>query len=824
MALLSEYTHKPWYRPVIPLVFAFISGIALGEKFPGKIIFAWLVAGLCFIAIINSVFKKKNSKIILLILLASLGYISINPWISPSFPKNHIVRFIDKTENLTGIVKTLPYKKGSLFSFYMEMKNAGKNNIPVSGLLKVTGKYGCENLTIGDTISFKGKIRAIRNFNNPGAFDYKRYMAFKGIFAKTYIRKGTLEILERHKSHGIKEHIEKFREKAGKIIKATGAEHYAILKAVLTGDKHEISGFTREQFARAGIAHILAISGLHLGIVATVFYFIFRWIFSRFGFILWSGHIKKAAALFAICPVAGYAVISGMSPSTQRALIMIILFFVSFWVEREPDLINILAWAAMIILIIHPPSLFSISFQLSFGAVLSILLGMSANNAPVNKQPGIFSKILIFIKVSFFAIMGTIPITMHYFNRFSLNGLVSNLVFVPLIGFIVIPLGLVSIFILLFSLPFSAFFAGFGINLSARLLDLILRLLPFFANLPFTWQTITPNMIEAGSYYIAGFIVLLWLKSRPPLENRAKTKLAYGLCLIFMVMICDISYWIYERFLNPYLKVTIIDVGQGSSALIEFPYGKTMLIDGGGFYDNSVFDMGARVVGPFLWHKKIKSVDTLILSHPDGDHLNGLLYIAENFNVKKVITNGIGKNSEEYEKFVEIIDKKKIKWPDFSNIKRTAFINGAKLEILYPPENIKEIFLKNHPDHNNICLVVKIGMGDVDFLFPGDMEKQGEKELCLLAGKKLKTRFLIGPHHGSKTSSTKKFLDLVDPQYVLISAGWKNRFHCPHPLVLKRYEKRGCAIFRTDFNGAIRIATDGKKIKIRVFARPDKKM
>ncbi len=813
MPLPSKYIDNIWRRPVIPLVFVFITGIILGEKFPYKPLFTWMTAGFGFIITAFAILKKRNLRLILLILSALLGYVSILSWVSPSFPSNHIINFIDKTEKLTGIVKTIPYKRGDLFLFHMKIKYIGKNNLSALGLLKVSGKYGCENLAVGDTISFKGRIRGIRNLQNPGGLDYKRHMAFKKIFVKTYVRKGTLEIIKKSQSHGIKKYLENFRENIGKIIKKSGTTNYGILKALLAGDKHEIPDGTRDMFAKAGIAHILAISGLHLGIVATVFYFIFRWILSRFEAILWPGHIKKTAALLTIFPVAGYAVISGLSPSTQRALIMVILFFISFWVKRETDLLNTLAWAAIIILVIYPPSLFSISFQLSFAAVLSIILGMSPDQGAHCKNPGILSKLIIFIKISFFAIAGTIPITMHYFNRFSMTGLIANLIFVPLIGFIVIPIGLASVFVLLF----SSFFAGWGINLCAHILDLILKLLPFFANLPLTWQTITPNMIEISSYYITGFILLWWFKSRSVIGKRTKTKLICALCMVFLIIIWDISYWVYERFLNPDLRVTIIDVGQGSSALIEFPYGKTMLIDGGGFYDNSVFDIGARVVAPFLWHKKIKTVGTLILSHPDADHLNGLLYIADNFNVKKVITNGIGKNSDEYEKFVEITRKKGIKWPDFSNMNRKMIINGALAEILYPPRNIKEICIKNHPDHNNICIVVKISMGDVSFLFPGDMERKGEKKLCLLAGKKLKTKFLIAPHHGSGTSSTKKFLDIVNPEYVLISAGWKNRFHCPHPLVLKKYEKKGFTVFRTDFNGAIQVSTDGNKIKIRTF-------
>jgi len=280
----------------------------------------------------------------------------------------------------------------------------------------------------------------------------------------------------------------------------------------------------------------------------------------------------------------------------------------------------------------------------------------------------------------------------------------------------------------------------------------------------------------------------------------------------------DASLWYYQRFLNPSLRVTVIDVGQGSAALLELPQGYHVLIDGGGFSDNSSFDVGAQIVAPLLWRKKITTIDALILTHPNSDHLNGLLYIAEHFNVKEVWANGQSATTHSYGRFLEIIPKNNIRMPAFDTLSRHREINGVQLNILYPTRGFLEKTAKEKwRNLNNNSLVVQVRFGAKTILFSGDIMAPAEAELVSAAGATLASDVLISPHHGSAKSNSDVFLDAVSPEAVIISNGWKNRFNFPHESVLENYRRRGYRIFRTDTDGAVFITTDGKELKISPF-------
>jgi competence protein ComEC len=669
------------------------------------------------------------------------------------------------------------------------------------------------------------------------------------------------------------------------------------------------------------VGHVLAISGLHIGIVATVAFFFFQKLLSFVRPLLWRAWTRKGAAIFSLVPVCIYGLVSGMSPSTQRAVIMVGAFLMTFLFERERDTLNTLALAAFIILILFPHSLFSISFQLSFLAVLSILYGLSCiQKVPSNDRQNVKSGIaksdfkisnqvqgqgagrsrkrsirgyvsiyrrratqllglrwgfettfnqlrrilLGFFLVSLLAICGTLPLVMFYFNQISLIGLFANFAVVPLVGFVVIPCGLLALFIY----PVSSQMAFGCVQICIFVLDYVLLAVKYLADLPFAAvKTITPSLFEMVCYYVLGWVVLNWLNKRQiPADYRglsnARSDYAPGpqgyfikLCgrfglnrflvwvaavhsvltaglaakrgaiiglVVVLALLADAGYWIARRHWNADLRVTYIDVGQGNSALLELPGGHTALIDGGGFSDNNTFDMGARVIAPFLWRKKIRTVDTLVLSHPNSDHLNGLIFIAQHFNVKTIWTNSEARSTLGYRRFKKIIAQKHINLPDFPFMPRQKLINGVEFCFLYPAADFlaKKASQKWRTSNNN-SVVLKVSFGDISFLFPGDIMAEAEKELVSLAGADLACDVLLVPHHGSRSSSSQPFLSKVQPDVAVISAGWRNRFRFPHSTVLDAYKRSGCRIFRTDRNGAIEIKTDGNRLTVKPFLSSD---
>ncbi len=869
-----------YMRPIAALLISLMGGIVLGSQFSGHTIgtLAIVFFSTGFIGI--NLIRKKAVGLSPIILYVALGYVAVQPWVAPHFSANHIQKFSDETRwQIAGVVDSHPVELSYLKKFVLRADTLKhkKKSYRVTGRIRVTVSGQGPVFARGDRLVFRSRLRQPRNFNNPGAFNYRRYMAFKGLWRTAYTKGSRLQVVQRASAGDLAQQLNDVRRELAALIDRAGSgSSAAVLKALVIGDRTAISSDVRDGFNRAGVGHILAISGLHIGIVATVAFFFFHKLLRLVRPLLWRAWTRKGAAVLSLVPVCIYGLVSGMSPSTQRAVIMVGAFLMTFLFERESDTMNTLALAAFIILIWFPPALFSISFQLSFAAVLSIIYGLSCiqQAAPIdgqNAKSGIVRwgfettfnqlrrKVVAFFLVSLLAICGTLPLVMFYFNQISLIGLLANFVVVPLVGLVVIPCGLLTLFIY----PVSSPIAYGCVKICLFVLDYVLLVINYFADLPFAAvKTFTPSSFEMVCYYVLGWAVLKGLNTRQTpagyrnlpnartdhvpeqhwylkLHGRfgsnrlfsrvaavrkllttgfaAKRSAIIGLVVVLALMV-DAGYWFARRHLNGDLRVTYIDVGQGSSALLELPDGHTVLVDGGGFSDNSTFDMGARVLAPFLWRKKIRTIDTLVLSHPNSDHLNGLIFIARYFNVKTIWTNNETRTTQGYERLQNIVSQKQINLPDFQRMPRQLLINGVEFCFLYPPADfLAQKANQKWRSTNNNSLVVKVSFGDISFLFAGDIMAEAEQELVDLAGADLACDVLLVPHHGSRTSSSQPFLSSVQPDVAVFSAGWKNRFRFPHSSVLDAYDKIGCRIFRTDRNGAIMLKTDGKRLTVMPF-------
>jgi competence protein ComEC len=509
----------------------------------------------------------------------------------------------------------------------------------------------------------------------------------------------------------------------------------------------------------------------------------------------------------------------------------------------------------------QPAALFSISFQLSFTAVFSIVYGFDRMQplrpgAPPQGQARavrIKHGVFVFCGVSLIATWGTLPLGMYYFNIVSLIGLPANCVAVPLMGYLVVVAGLIGT---LFA-PLSVAAAVACYQISGFVLSKTIAFLEILAGLPFAAvRTITPSELELTLFYLlsgAAFYLAtdrdqtaapssdetssrkmedtrrVWrLKERIARAIRPASfprKAALGLLVLGSVGgFVDAGYWLYQRFGRQDLRATLLDVGQGSAVLVEFPGGETALVDGGGFADMAAFDVGASVVAPFLWRRKIASIDTLILTHPDSDHLNGLVFIAANFNVKRLWTNGELSSLAGYNRLMSTARERGIAVPKFSDIPRSTSVRQAQLDVLYPPVDFQERAAEDHwrRDENNNSLVTRVSLGEVSVLIPGDIMLPAERELVAGSGGALKSNVLIAPHHGSRSSSSEEFLRMVAPQATFISCANRPGSRLPHPLVLERYERHGIRVYRTDRDGALQLVTDGRNLTISSWLMTDR--
>ena len=860
-----------YFRPLIPLLISLMGGILLGSRLAGFAAGIGVLAGVCAGFCLRGLLRGKPAFYAPILLFISLGYLSIQPWMSPRVPAHHINHYTDSQRwDILGQIDNQPsqIKNRTSFDLRVAALDADHQTHAVAGLLRVTAVGDRPELAVGDKIRFKARMRSIANYKNPGGFDYKRFMAFKGIYATAYVRGDRIRIVENSPPDAVSRMIHRVRSTfAGLVEKSGTSDVQGVLKAIIIGDRTQISDATRQSFNRAGVGHLLAISGLHIGIVATVSFAFLHWLMGWIKPLLRRAWTRKAAALLSLVPVIAYGVIAGLSPSTQRAVLMVSVFLMTFLLAKEQDSMNTLALAALVILVVDPVSLFSISFQLSFVTVFVIIFGFSsiqndgflqlAQNQS-NWQKWLSVRLVSFLLVSLFAVCGSLPLVAFYFNQISLVGPAANLLVVPLIGFITIPLGLVALFLS----PLSLTLAAWCLRAGAVSLTWALDIVNFFAELPFAAiQTVTPSMLEIACFYILGGALLIILRSRPDgvpgvpaataaLSNRhagtsedsvpaitrklekisrldwaggsgeaSPRKLARILVIMALITLsADGCYWLYQRFWHSDLRVTVIDVGDGNAALLEIPGGYTIMIDGGGLPDNSSFDVGARIIAPFLWCKKIKTVDLLILSHPNSDHLNGLIYLADHFNVKTLWTNGEPGNTLGYHNLMKVCAGRGILSPPYAHMAREHQISGVRLDLLYPPQDFMEHKESDKwRNTNNNSLVVKVSYGDAAFLFTGDITVPAELELVGLAAGRLSSMVLIAPHHGSRSSSSQEFIEKVDPEVVVVSCGRNSRFNFPHPEILQRYNDLGVSIYRTDLNGAVNLSTNGQQLEVNSF-------
>lgn len=827
-------TPKYYTRPVIPLLLCLMIGIVVGHCFPGHVLIPLLTILLCFPLTIHAMWRKKPLTVKPLLFFAALGYLLIQ---EPSgkaemlTSKAHIRFYAGKGEfTVSGQVVTVPEVEKRDRTFVLDRITVFAGEIEgkrVRGKLKartalVNGQYDK-----GDIVEITGKIKEFHNFNNPDGFDYRQFMERDDVWGNIYGKKGNAILLEK----GLPTILDRIRTVVERLIDKTTASQPGkeVLKALITGSRQGIDSELQDDFCRTGTVHLLSISGLHVGVVAGFFFIIFRFILSFITPLLWRGRVNTLAGVLALAPVWVYGFLSGMPPATQRSVIMVTVFLLTYGFEAEHEIVNTLAVAALVILSIAPQSLFNISFQLSFGSVLSILWGMSAMNGRTQQADdmeqtsrgiqGLKKNVLSYILVSVFAFAGTWPLVAYYFNQVSVIGFVANPVLIPLVGMLVVVLGLGAVFIL----PIGMYPALWVLELAGFILDKSIQLIRFFSS--FFWASfkiVTPSILEMVCYYTM-LICLLEIKNTEKTSRKKRMALISTAAVFVIVFVFDGFYWLNKRFRHDDMRVTCLDVGQGTSSLVEFPGGECMLIDGGGFSDNEMFDVGEKLVAPFLWSKKIAHVDTIVLSHPESDHLNGLLYILEHFSVNELWTNGIETDTKGFRRMNELAMKHHVIVKNRNALPDTQHIGGVNIRIFWPLKEAETTVVYSAKQSNNMSLVVKMSFGRQSFLFPGDIMEQAETDMIntLADARDLKSRVLLVPHHGSKSSSSELFIQTVAPDYAVVSAGYKNWFKFPHPMVLERFAVQESKVYRTDIHGAVVMTTRGDDLHIETMVNDD---
>ena len=629
-------------------------------------------------------------------------------------------------------------------------------------VLKIKGQ---ENLLInyydkfecklGQKIKAIGEMKEAKNNTNFYLFNYKNYLLSEKI--NYTFTANNVEVIKNKPSFLYK--IKNFLNDHIKNYKSK-----AYLNALVLGNDNDINEDIEESYQTNGISHLLAISGAQITLFSTVLLYCFNKIFS-----------KNISYVITIIFLLVYLFITNFSASVLRATIFFIILTINKQFELKINTLSLLILTASLLLIINPYYIYSLGFTLSFTVSFYLLLFKDI----ISKYKTYFSKTLVISLIAFFA---SVPIIINSFFKLNLLSPLINMYFVPLMTFIIYPLALITFIFKPLDLIF--------LNLVTIMENASLKLLSIdFLNLSLCHLNIFFFIIY---YVVITLILYKWLKG----QN-------YILILfILLIFHHNINY------LNPVSSLTMLDVGQGDSFLIKLKHNQgNILIDTGGlasYTDKAPYDIARNITIPYLQAEGVDHLDYLIITHGDFDHIGMATNLINNFKVENVIFN-IGQYNDLEQNLIRILKQKNI--PYYQSIKKINLENSV-LKFL----NHKEY--DNENDNSNIIYIV---INNTKLLFMGDASAEVEEELLKKYNLKDIDILKVG-HHGSKTSSSKKFINHINPKYSIISVGENNSYGHPNKETLENI--KNSLIYRTDLDGCVKF-TFTKKLQIETCCRKE---
>ena len=576
-------------------------------------------------------------------------------------------------------------------------------------------------------------------------------------------------------------------------------ESASFIMALITGERGLITKETNNAFNVTGLAHLLHKAGLHFGLLFLFLFEATRFLIKRlpnkfFSWLTLYASPSQIAALVSLPFMVWYLGIPPPDFGTVRAFTMVCFFLFGLLIQRRGFWLNNLLMAVFIIVIYQPDSLINLSFQLSVAAVLCI--GLAVGGKQEGKGISLASYIRSSLLITIAANAGTAPLIINYFHIFSLVSPVTNLIIIPAVGFVILPLAFLSSFFSLFfnMLPFH--------TVLDVLTGHVLSLIYYMARWQFIAVRIPAFPPVLLIFFYAGLVIftaIIYSRVKesarsavadpgPSLSTRSGFRFFRSLAFPCSVALIPIVIFSVAACLGrDRLSVTFLDVGQGDGAVIELPDRRTLVMDTG----NSGFQ-----VGEFLRYKGVNEIEAIMLSHGHHDHTGGLEYLINTFKVHAIWDN----NRLIYK--TGVLEK-----VGHRGLQRGDVIHGSgyTITVLHPYEGFYSASANNseeNSEENNDSLVLRVQGNAASFLFTGDVEKEGEEDTSH-TGPALKSTVLKVAHHGSRTSSSEVFMNAVSPDIAVISCGRKNRFGFPHEETLSMLAN--CRVFRTDRDGAVGI-------------------
>lgn len=569
----------------------------------------------------------------------------------------------------------------------------------------------------------------------------------------------------------------------------------AVAKALALGDRASIQTEQREAWAAAGIAHLLAISGLHVGLVAAALYLLLRWSLGTVPGLIERVSARRLAAALCIPAVGLFCAWVGAPVSALRASVMAGVYFAAIVLGRPHSAANALAVAGLSMLLIWPTSVYDVGFLLSFGAVMALLFWP---RVPLPAGRRWWHWALGSMAASAAVSLVTAPVVAHAFGRIAWISPLSNLVAVPVATLLLTPASLLLAGVgLVVPQLAAAALPGLGGGIAA--LDTLARWLAPFGALAVP----QPNAVEVTAY-LAGLIsvgVAVQL-SAPP--HRRRMWLLASICAL--VLIASAGWRLVERFDSGRLSVVMPYVGHGDGMVLIFPRGTVMVVDGAGSYFDG-WDPGRAIMAPLLRRLGIRTIDVAVVTHAHPDHVNGFDYLSRHFTIESLWWSGAGADVHALARLRQRILRAGGEVHTAAALPERLRIDGVEVDVLHPRP--REQSLSHYPELglNDNSVVLRLRYGARSLLLTGDIERPAERLLPADIGH---VDVLKIPHHGSNTSSSAHLLDRIEPDLGFVSCGHDSRFGFPDTAVLERLRQRSIPLLRTDRHGQLRLETDGR--------------
>lgn len=778
-------------RPALWTALFFALGIGLhgyvGEWQTALVLGAVVLVGLCGMGLWRH-WHARNLSVLFAGVLVLLG--ALRGAQSLKRDADHFVQFLPDRAfvEAEGRVASEPERIKGDYRVVFDMRQLAVEDAvhAVSGKALIRFRAGTAVPAYRDWMRLQVQLYQPSQPRNPGAFDYRAFLQRRGLDALGTVRKRSQILAHRE---GADDWWARVILPVRGVIRGAIEQNLSggpagLLKGVLLGAKKAVPEEVKTAFAQTGVNHVLAVSGLHVGLIAGAVFFTLKML----------GVSRGITAGLTIFALVFYALITGLPPSVVRAATMGCVALLGIVGQRDIDGGNILGIAGLGLLIARPQDLFDVGFQLSFVATGGILVLYRPLRDLMPVERGWCDTWIAGpLAVSVAAQVTTLPFVVSYFGLVSVVGLIANLIVVPLVG-VGVGLGLLTVVVFVVWPPIATVLnAANWLVLSSAIGIASWMARPDWA----AFEVARPPWFVVGVYL-----------SLLPLILPQVRRVCSAYCLILALVLANIGVWKTILLSGSALEVYFLDVGQGDAVFCRYPNGRTLLVDGG--IRTQYTDMGERVVLPFLKSQGVGHVDVVVGSHPDADHIGGLISVLEEVSVGHYLDSGQCVETFTGKRLLEVVKAKGIAYHAVAAGDSLIGLGGL---VLHPTPDYVSDSGPAPEGANNGSVVIRIVHRGTTLLLTGDIERETDGDMARW-GHRLRADILKAAHHGSRTSSTRAFLDAVNPTVVAISCGVNNRFRHPSPEVIARFRAMGIQIWRTDQSGALAMKLDGAQIDV----------